>query len=121
MAQLVMLVLDDPDKTDEIIDAWIAAGVSGVTILPSSGLRHRLARRGGRDDLPLMPTLSSLLRGREEPQRTLFAIVQDNFNVEALVAATEKITGELDDPHTGILFVVPVTQVWGLNRREGGG
>jgi hypothetical protein len=53
---------------------------------------------------------------REEPQRTLFAVVPDGFENATLVAATEQITGSLDKPETGILFVVPPQQVWGLNR-----
>lgn len=73
---------------------------------------------GLRDDLPLFPSLDDLLQSREEPHRTLFVVVPDGFDVEALVAATEKITGDLDEPNTGILFTVSVTRAWGLNRRQ---
>ena len=45
-------------------------------------------------------------------------LVPDGFDVETLVAATEKITRTLDEPHTGILFTVPVTRAWGLHRRQ---
>jgi hypothetical protein len=44
--------------------------------------------------------------------------VPDGFDVEALVAATEKITGSLSEPNTGILFTIPVTRAWGLKRRQ---
>src|SRR5574342_309385 len=108
MAELVVLVLDNPAQTGDVLDAWLAAGVSGVTILHSTGLTHHVGKRGVRDDLPLIPSLTDILRGREEPHRTLFAVVSDGFDVEALVNATEKITGPLDEPNTGILFVVPV-------------
>jgi hypothetical protein len=64
-----------------------------------------------------MPSLSSLLRTREEAHRTLFAVLPEGFDVEALVAATQKVTGELDQPNTGILFTVPVLRAWGLHRR----
>ena len=118
MAELVVLVLDDPDKTHEVIDAWLAAGVPGVTMLYSAGLGHVMAGPGAPDDLPLFPTLASLLRGREELHRTLIAVVPDGLDVEALVAATEKITRPLIEPDTGILFVIPVTRAWGLHRRR---
>lgn len=118
MAELVVLVLDDPDKTEEVLAAWVAVGVSGVTILDSAGLRHKIGRAGPRDDLPLFPSLEDLLRSREEPHRTLFAVVPDGFDIDALAVATEEITGVLDEPDTGILFVMPVTRVWGLNRRR---
>jgi hypothetical protein len=117
LPKLVVLVLNDPGKTEDILAAWLAVGVSGVTILASSGLSHHLGQPGLRDDLPLFPSLEDLLQNREESHRTLFAVVSDGFDVEALVAATEKITGVLDGPNTGILFTVPVTHAWGLNRK----
>jgi hypothetical protein len=113
MAELVVLVIDDPEKADEVLTAWISVGVSGATILNSTGLAHRLPHYGARDDLPLIPSLSSLLRSREEAHRTLFAVVPDGFDVEALVTATEGAIGPLDEAHTGILFVLPVRRVWG--------
>ncbi len=118
MAELVVLVLNDPDKIEDVLAAWVAVGVSGVTILNSTGLSHKLGRRGLRDDLPFFPSLEHLLRSREEPHRTLFAVVPDGFDVEALVTATEEITGALDEPDTDILFVMPVTRVGGLHRRQ---
>jgi hypothetical protein len=118
LPELIVLVLNDPGKTEDILAAWLAAGVSGVTLLDSRGLSHQLSQPGLRDDLPLFPSLEDLLRSREESHRTLFAVVPDGFAVEALVTATEKITGILDEPHTGILFTVPVTRAWGLQRRQ---
>jgi nitrogen regulatory protein P-II 1 len=121
MAELVVLVLDDPGQVDQVLEAWVSVGVSGVTLLDSAGLEHHLARHASRDDLPLFPSLSALLRTREEQHRTLFTVVPEGFDLEALVAATQRITGDLNDPNTGVLFAVPVSRVWGLNRRMEGG
>jgi hypothetical protein len=118
MPMLVVLVLDDPNKVDDVTNAWLTLGVAGVTILDSAGLGHLIARGGPRDDVPLFPSLNSLLRGREETHRTMFAVVPDGFDVEALAAATEKVTRPLNEPDTGILFIVPVTKAWGLHRRR---
>jgi hypothetical protein len=109
-------VLNDPGQIEDILAAWLELGVSGVTILDSRGLSHQVGRHALRDDFPLFPSLEDLLRGREEAHRTLFTIVPDDFDVEALVAATEKITGALDGPDSGIIFTIPVTRVWGLRR-----
>lgn len=118
MSELVVLVLNDPDKTEDVLNAWLDAGISGATILDSSGLSYQIGRHRLRDDLPLFPSLSDLLRSREEQHRTLFAVVPDGFDVTKLVTVTEQITGPLDEPDTGIMFVVPVTQAWGLHRRR---
>jgi hypothetical protein len=116
MAELIVLVLNDANKSDDVLASWLTLGVPGVTILESTGLRQQLGKRPFRDDLPLFPALEDLLQGAEEPQRTLFAVVEDGFDVDGLVAATEQITGVLDAPNTGILFTLPVRRAWGLKR-----
>jgi len=115
MAQLIVLVVDNPDLTPDILNAWVSVGVPGVTMLDSAGLGHAVASEGARSDLPLIPSLASLLRPREDPSRLLFSVVPDGFALEALIIATEQIIGSLEQPDTGILFVVPVSQVRGLH------
>ncbi len=119
MSHLVVLVLDDPDKCRDVLDAWEAAGAPGVTILDSTGI-GRVRRAGIRDDVPLMPSLSDLLQREEDHHRTLFSIVKDESQIEAIVQATRAVVGKLDQENTGLLFVVPVSQVYGLRQREGG-
>jgi len=113
MPQLIVFVVDNPEKTDEVVDVWMSLGVPGVTIFDSSGIGRATSKGNMLDDMPLMPSLSSLLRSsREAPHCTLFAVVPDDFNVDALAQATQKITGEFDEPNTGILFTVPISRVW---------
>jgi nitrogen regulatory protein P-II 1 len=118
MPELIVLVIDDPNKSDEILNAWLEAGISGATILESAGLGYFSGQFGARDDLPIFPSIASLLHNREEKSRTFLTVVPDGFDVERLVAATERITGDLDDPDTGILFVLPIRKAWGLHRRR---
>ena len=117
MPHLVVFVLDNPDRCKEVLDAWEAAGAPGVTILDSSGL-GRVRRAGLRDDLPLMPSLSDLFRSEESRHRTLFSVLQDESQAEAIARATQALIGDLDEEHTGLLFVVPVSQVYGLRRKR---
>ena len=72
-----------------------------------------------RDALPLMPSLSDLFRREENRHRTLFSVVKDQSQVEAIAEATQSVVGELDRGHTGLLFVVPVGQVYGLHKKGG--
>jgi nitrogen regulatory protein PII len=117
MSFLVVMIVDDPDKCPEILDAWNEIGVSGVTILESSGL-GRLRKAALRDDIPLIPRLEDFLSSREVHHRTLLSVVKDEEVVERMVQAVQEITGSLDLPHTGILFVLPVIKAYGLNRKS---
>lgn len=112
MSQLIIFVLDDPEKTESIVKIWTTRQVPGVTILNSSGLGSASVQQDLADELPLMPTLSSLLRIREAPHCTLFSVIPDDFDVDGLVTATEKISGPLGEPNTGILFTLPINRVW---------
>jgi hypothetical protein len=111
MPVLLMAVIDDASKIWDVLDAWERLGVTGATIHDSTGL-HRA--QGLRDDLPLFPSVHDLLEKSETNHRTIWSVLEDEVDVEAIVRATEKIVGPLDHPRTGILFTVPVLKVWGL-------
>ena len=113
MHQMVMLVLDDVDRCSSVLDAWEAVGVSGITILESTGL-GRVRTAGFRDDLPLMPSLLNLMRTREEHHRTIFTVVDSDEKVDRLIHVTQAVTGSLDAANKGIIFVLPVNRVVGL-------
>jgi len=121
MPQMIGLVVHDPARVDEIVRAWVAAGVPGMTFLDSSGLGHHLRDRDARDDLPLFPSVRRLLRDEEEQGRLVFSLVSDGFDVDAVVAITEQVLGPLSAPGTGILFVIPVVRVFGLQPAQGRG
>ena len=115
MAYLIVLVLDNPDQCLDVLRAWEEAGASGATILESTGLAR--LHKAIRDDLPLVPSIRDLLGVRELHHRTLFTVVRDEESVERIIEATQKITGDLNLHHTGILFVLPVLRVLGLERK----
>jgi nitrogen regulatory protein PII len=116
MSYLVVLIVDDPDNCPQILEAWEELGVTGVTILESTGL-GRLRRAGMLDDMPLMPSLRDILGSREVPHRTLFSVVDDQDKVDRMVASAQAIIGNLDNPQTGFLFVVPGVQAYGLGKK----
>lgn len=116
MYSMVMFVLDDANYCPNILDAWEEAGIVGVTILESSGL-GRVRNSGQRDDIPLMPSLSELFKSTETRHRTLFTVVESQEQIDAIVAATESVVGDLDRSDTGFLFVMPVSQVYGRSKK----
>ncbi|NPV87399.1 MAG: hypothetical protein HPY45_15475 [Anaerolineae bacterium] len=111
---MLLFVLHDPELLEEVLDAWENAGVSGITILPSTGLSHIRQKHSIRDDLPLIPSMENILNHIEHLNRTIFSIVESQEIVQRVVAATESITGSLCNPDTGILAVIPLAGVYGL-------
>ncbi|MBN1537313.1 MAG: hypothetical protein JW908_11320 [Anaerolineales bacterium] len=113
MSFLVVAVIDDIDFCPSILEAWENIGVLGVTILESTGL-GRIRRAGFLDNLPLMPNLEDLFEKDEIHHRTLFSVVESQETVNQMAEAVQQLTGDLDGPNTGFMFVVPVLQVFGL-------
>jgi len=116
MSYLVVLVLDNPDRCTDVLQAWEDAGVTGITILESTGI-GRVRRIGILDDIPLMPSMSDLFKNKETHHRTLFSVVETEAQTEALLQATEAVIGDLDQPHKGLMFVVQLHKTYGLNKR----
>lgn len=115
MMYLVIFVMHDFELVEELIDAWQAIGVNGATILHSSGMEG-IKQRAMRDDLPLMPSIQSLLGSEEEFNRTIFSFVDNQEMVDKIVSATQEVVGDLTLPDTGVLVVLPILQAYGLNK-----
>lgn len=113
MPTMVILVLDNIDKLEDVLVAWWEAGSPGITILQSSGAGRYMAGQGARDDLPMFPGIRSLLAHREIHHRTLFTVLKDDDDVDRLFDATERVLGPLEKPNTGIIFALPVSKTRG--------
>ena len=116
MPHLIVAIVLKIETCHDLVRVWEAAGVTGATILDSIGMRH-LLQRTQRDDLPLMPSLRSLLESEEYNHRTILSVVPDDFDVDDLLRKTEALVGDFDHDDTGFLFVVPVTKARGLGRK----
>ena len=114
--ETVILILNDVDLLHEVLRAWEDVGVRGVTVLRSTGL-GRIGDGLYRDDAPLFPSLRELLEQDEMHHFTLMSVVDSNL-VDAIIVATEQITGALTQPNTGMLFTLPVGRVVGGMRNE---
>lgn len=110
--QMMMFVLDNPDQLDAVLDAWYAAGVSGVTIIETSGLHRRKRTRpiGARYAFGLGQSGAHI----EVGHYTLMAIVPDEDAVRACLAAAERIVGDLDGPNTGVMASWDLSVVKGV-------
>ena len=110
--QMIMFVLDDPDHLDGVLDAWRDVGVSGVTIIESSGMYRYQQQRplGARYAFGMARAPKRVNVGNY----TLFAIVPDADVVRVCLEAAERIVGDLDGPDTGVLASWDLSVVKGV-------
>jgi nitrogen regulatory protein PII len=111
-----MFVSKNPEQASDILNLWVKAGIQGVTILESAGMQQA-AGRGIRDDIGITFSLSSLLRAQEIHHRTLFSAIKDEATLESVVDATTEYLGDWSRPDVGVLFVWPLAQAYGLDKK----
>lgn len=109
---MIMFVLDDPDHLDEVLDAWEAVGVSGVTIFETSGIQRRRMQRQQR--VPVRFGFEPVPVSPEAGNYTLFTIVATESMARKCIAAAETVVGNLDGPNTGVLAAWPLAVVKGV-------
>ncbi|MBM3129206.1 MAG: P-II family nitrogen regulator [Chloroflexi bacterium] len=114
MANLLVLILDNPEKLSDLLSAWNRAGVPGMTILDGVGAR-RLEEHTYRDDMPLIPSLRSLLVNERNNNQIVFSVIEDEATLQRAIQAAEQVIGDFFKPHSGVMFVIPVTRTWGIH------
>src|SRR3970282_2049155 len=115
---LILFVLNEPDRLEDLLIAWEENGVQGATVLFSTGLGRIRQLDGWRDDMPLIPSLRDFYEVPENMNRTIFTPVNDERDLEAVLTATKSVIGDLDQQETGLLLVLPVAQAYGVNKRK---
>jgi nitrogen regulatory protein PII len=113
---MILFVLHDTEKLDDLLAAWQEAGAPGVTVLESTGVGRIRQNEALREDTPLMPSLEDFYPDPEEMSRTMFTILKDEL-VQKVVDATFKIVGDLNEPNTGVLVVLPTIAAYGLEKK----
>jgi len=106
--KLLVAVINDPEKLDEILSGFVEIGVTGATIVNSEGMGRLLS-----DDIPIFAGLQAFLAGSRPQNRVIFSVVPDSL-VEPALALLQDVCGNLASPATGIAFVLPVERVVGL-------
>ena len=112
--QLLISVVNDPEKVDEILSGYLELGITGATVLSSEGMGRLLTH-----DIPIFAGLQTLIGGARPQNRTIFSVIPDDM-VDSAVALLQDVCGNLSAPATGIAFTLPVSRVVGLAPELGG-
>jgi nitrogen regulatory protein PII len=113
--QLLVSVINQEEKLDEILSGFLELGITGATVIQSEGMGHVLSQ-----DIPIFAGLQTLL-DRSRPQNvTLFSVIEEDAKVDAAITLLQEICGNLEDPATGIAFTVALNRVVGLAPELGG-
>lgn len=107
--KLLVFVLNNEEFLEEVLEAYVEAGVTGATILDSEGMGRFLAY-----EVPLFAGFKEFMKGNKPYNKTILSVVRDDGTVKQVRSLIDPLVGGLDNPGTGIMFTVPVDWVSGL-------
>lgn len=107
--QLLIAVINQEEKLDEILSGMIELGVTGATIVGSEGMGRVLSH-----DIPIFAGLETLASRSRPQNQTIFSVIREDDKVEGVLNLIQEICGNLSNPATGIAFTIPVNRVVGL-------
>ncbi len=113
-ARLLVAVINDAEKVDEILSGFLELGITGATIINSEGMGRLLSH-----DIPIFAGLQTLISGSRPQNRTIFSVVPED-RVGPAIELLQDVFGDLSTPATGIVFTLPVETVVGLAPELGG-
>ena len=113
---LAIFVLNQVELVDVLLQRLIKSGIRGGTMLDSMGIASYVAMKKVDDDLADM--FRNLFSSGQHHNKTMLFCVDDE-ELDLLKRVIEQVTGGLGQPHSGILMVLPLSEVLGIaNKKE---
>jgi nitrogen regulatory protein P-II 1 len=111
--KLLVFVLNDEEYLEEVLQAYVEAGVTGATIVDSEGMGRFLTY-----EVPLFAGFKEFMKGNKPYNKTILSVIRKEATIERVKALVDEVVGELENPGTGIMFTLPVDWAAGLVPEE---
>ena len=109
--ELLVCVINEEDKLNNILSGFVELGVTGATVLNSHGMARHLP------EAPVFAGLKDLMSGARPQNTTVFSVIESKEKLDAAIGMIRNVCGDLSAPGTGILFTLSLNQVIGMSSR----
>lgn len=113
--KLFVVILNKTEKLDDLITEYMNVGITGSTILSSTGMARVLANCT--EEIPFLKSIHSLINPERQKNKTILTVLRDE-QLETAVQVAENIIGDIHKKDTGIIFSIPLDFVKGLQKLE---
>ncbi len=107
--KLMVFVLNREELLDDVLSAYVEAGITGATVLDSEGMGRYLTY-----EVPLFADFKEFMKGNKPYNKTILSVVTHEESIPQLKKLLDQITGGLEKPGTGVLFTLPIDYAAGL-------
>ena len=106
----LFVILNETEELNAILEDFVKVGVRGATIIDSQGMGAALTM----GDVPIFGGLMRMMHDNNRPyNKVIFTVIEDEAVLEAAVGVVDTQLGDLSKPGVGLMFSVPVDNVWG--------
>lgn len=105
--KMLVLVLNDEQKVDDVLLSLSKIGINGATVIDSVGMGGILGVK-----IPFFSLFESHVRVHKPSNKTIFTIIDNDSTLRHAVDML-RVSLKLEKPGTGFLFVVPVLEAYG--------
>ncbi|MGL5978299.1 MAG: hypothetical protein ACRCZJ_04845 [Erysipelotrichaceae bacterium] len=110
--ELMVIILQNPDHLEPLLAKYAKEDFRGATIFDSTGMATTLANADDQDEFKFFGALRTLLNPEHVQSKTILMVIQQS-RLEQARQILESQVGDLSQPNTGILFTVPISQMFG--------
>ncbi len=110
-AKLLVCIISNEKKLEDILEALIEAGFTGGSILDVRGMFEYLA-----DEIPLFAGFRSLIEDHTKTNKMFMSVMQDEAKLRQAMDIIENIYGSFAETNTGIMFSVDVANIRGIKQ-----
>lgn len=113
MMNVLFIVLNEIEYLEDILDGFVDIGVKGATILDSQGMGSAITNSGKGSD-PFFGAIRSFLDNARPYNKTIFTVIEDEEVLSEAVKTVKEILGDINKPGVGMMFTVPVGNIYGM-------
>ncbi len=113
--KLVVYVMNQTDLLDEFLHELNEHDVKGATIMNSTGMARKLVQT---EEWEFIGSLRSLYNNPRKESNVIFIVVEDE-KTQIVYDVIKKVCGDLNKPHSGIVFTMPIDNVRGFGTSIG--
>jgi nitrogen regulatory protein P-II 1 len=108
------IILNEVDFLEEVLAAFVKAGVKGATILESQGMGRAIVANKV-NDTPLFGYLKTMLEGAHPYNKTIMAVVENEQIVQKVIEQLKLVKNQSKNKQSfGFVFTTPVAKVYPL-------
>jgi nitrogen regulatory protein PII len=111
---VLVLVLEQVEKLPKILKDLVQIGLTGTTVLDSTGMGRLLMEWEVSD--PLLEFIKKVLSDKKKTNKTLFTVINEEKALKKAISTVKSNTGDLNEHGKGILFAIPIAFAEGVNK-----